>query len=97
MTPDIPVRKQYAFERPSDLGRAAPRTVPIVIVGGGPVGLTIALDLGQRGHDVVVLNQMDILADGSKAICFSKRTLDIYDRLGVGERMIDTGVVWNVG
>ncbi len=70
---------------------------PIVIVGGGPVGMTLALDLGRRGHEIVILNQYDFIADGSKAICFSKRTLDIWNRLGVGRAMVEKGVSWNVG
>ncbi len=70
---------------------------PVVIVGGGPVGLTAALDLGQRGHEVVLLNQFDFIPGGSKAICFAKRTLDIWNRLGVAQLMIEKGVVWNVG
>ncbi|MEM8685797.1 MAG: FAD-dependent oxidoreductase [Pseudomonadota bacterium] len=70
---------------------------PVVIVGGGPVGLTLALDLGQRGHEVVLLNRYDFISAGSKAICFAKRTLDIWNRLGVAKRMVDKGVVWNVG
>ncbi|MCP4621132.1 MAG: FAD-dependent oxidoreductase, partial [Bradyrhizobium sp.] len=35
--------------------------------------------------------------DGSRAICFSKRSLELWDRLGVGERMVEKGVVWKVG
>ena len=70
---------------------------PIVIVGGGPVGLTLALDLGRRGHAVTLFNRLDFVAAGSKAICFSKRSLDIFDRLGVGDAMVEKGVTWNVG
>jgi 3-(3-hydroxy-phenyl)propionate hydroxylase len=66
-------------------------------VGAGPVGLTLALDLGRRGVPVVVLNRLDFVAAGSKAICFSKRTLDIWHRLGVGEAMVEKGVAWNCG
>ena len=69
----------------------------VVIVGGGPVGLTLALDLAQKGRQVVVLSKLDFIAAGSKAICFAKRSLDIMDRLGVAERMIEKGVIWNVG
>ncbi|MCI1755779.1 MAG: FAD-dependent oxidoreductase [Sphingobium sp.] len=69
----------------------------IVIVGTGLVGLAQAIDLGQRGHDVVVLGRFDFIPLGSKAICFSKRSLDILDRLGVGEQSVERGVVWNVG
>jgi len=76
---------------------AAIERSPVVIAGAGPVGLAMALDLGRRGHRVIVLNRLDYIAGGSKAICFSKRSLDILDRLGVGDRMVDKGVTWNVG
>lgn len=69
----------------------------IVIVGGGPVGLALALDLGRRGQHVTVLNRLDFVAAGSKAICFAKRSLDIFDRLGVGDAAVAKGVTWNVG
>ncbi|KRA84705.1 FAD-dependent oxidoreductase [Altererythrobacter sp. Root672] len=69
----------------------------VAIVGGGPVGLSMALELGRRGHRVVVLNRLDFISAGSKAICFAKRTLDIFDRLGVGDGIVDKGVIWNVG
>ena len=68
-----------------------------LIVGAGPVGLALALDLGRRGHKVVLLNRLDFVPAGSKAICFSKRSLDIFDRLGVGDAMVAMGVTWNVG
>jgi 3-(3-hydroxy-phenyl)propionate hydroxylase len=70
---------------------------PIVIIGAGPVGLTLAIDLAQRGQNVVLLNKGKLTASGSKAICFSKRSLEIFDRLGCGQRMVDKGVSWNVG
>lgn len=69
----------------------------IVVVGAGPVGLTLALDLAGKGHRVLVLDDDTGLSKGSRAICFAKRTLDIWDRLGVGGRMMDKGVSWNVG
>jgi 3-(3-hydroxy-phenyl)propionate hydroxylase len=37
------------------------------------------------------------LSIGSRAICFSKRTLEIWDRLGVAPRMVEKGVSWNPG
>src|SRR3712207_8551768 len=37
------------------------------------------------------------LSTGSRAICFAKRTLEIFDRLGCGQRMVDKGVTWNLG
>jgi 3-(3-hydroxy-phenyl)propionate hydroxylase len=66
-------------------------------VGGGPVGLTVALDLGRRGHKVILVNRLDFIPAGSKAICFAKRSIEIFDRLGVGDAMMEKGVIWNVG
>ncbi|MEM6833107.1 MAG: FAD-dependent oxidoreductase [Pseudomonadota bacterium] len=91
--PGIPVWREVGAT-PLPVGE---QTTPICIVGGGPVGLALALDLGRKGHDVLVLNKMDFVANGSKAICFSKRSLDILDRLGVAQKAIDKGVIWDTG
>jgi 3-(3-hydroxy-phenyl)propionate hydroxylase len=69
----------------------------VVVVGAGPVGLTLAIDLAQRGQRVLLLDDDRRLSTGSRAICFAKRTLEIWGRLGVGERMVAKGVGWNVG
>jgi 3-(3-hydroxy-phenyl)propionate hydroxylase len=70
---------------------------PVVVVGAGPVGLAAAIDLAQRGVPVVVLDDDDTVSVGSRAICYAKRSLEILDRLGVGQRIVDKGVGWNVG
>ena len=87
----------YPYRRSTDqeAGKAAHH--PVVIVGAGLVGLTVAVDLATRGVASVVLDDNDTVSVGSRAICFSKRTLEIYDRLGIGERLRDKGVTWNLG
>lgn len=76
---------------------ASAEQLQTLIVGAGPVGLTVALDLARRGHKVTVLNKRDFIPAGSKAICFAKRTLEIWSRLGVADAMLEKGVRWNVG
>ena len=93
--PGIPVYKEVGATAVRT--RGGRESARVVIVGAGPVGLAIALDLGRRAHPVVVLNRLDFVAHGSKAICFSKRSLDILDRLGAGDRAVAKGVTWNVG
>jgi 3-(3-hydroxy-phenyl)propionate hydroxylase len=89
----------FGYCRHSDQDRreADPARYPIVIVGAGPVGMSLAIDLALRGQNVVLLDDADRIGEGSRAICFSKRSLELWDRLGVGDRMVDKGVVWQVG
>ena len=68
-----------------------------MVVGAGPVGLSLAIDLAQRGQRVLLLDNDHRLSTGSRAICFAKRTLEVWDRLGVGDAMCAKGVEWNVG
>ena len=88
---------EFAYERSPDQGAAQPVRHAVVVVGAGPVGLSLAIDLAQRGRKVLLLDKDNRLSTGSRAICFAKRTLEIWDRLGVGERMVAKGVGWNVG
>ncbi len=69
----------------------------MVVVGAGPIGLAAAIDLAQRGVPVVVLDEDETVSVGSRAICYAKRALEILDRLGVGQRVVDRGIGWNVG
>jgi 3-(3-hydroxy-phenyl)propionate hydroxylase len=88
----------FDYARCSEQAPDAPASVrPVVVVGAGPVGLATAIDLAQQGVQVVLVDDDCTLSTGSRAICFSKRSLDIFDRLGCGERMVEKGVSWNVG
>lgn len=88
---------RFDYRRSPDQDAVTPAKHPVVVVGAGPVGLTLAIDLAQRGVKVVLLDNDHTLATGSRAICFAKRTLEIFDRLGVGERMVAKGVSWQRG
>src|SRR5437868_7035724 len=92
-------KTQFGYRRHPDQDRPGQSAAehPVVIVGAGPVGLSLAIDLAQRGQRVVLLDDADRIGEGSRAICFSKRSLEYWDRLGVGDRMVDKGVVWSVG
>lgn len=87
----------YPYAKVADQSAAAPVRHPVVIVGGGPIGMAMALDLGKRGIACLVLDDHDGVGMGSRAICFAKRTLEICDRLGCADPMVDKGVVWNTG
>src|SRR3981081_4847312 len=92
-------RNQFGYRRHADQDRtgADAAQYPVVVVGAGPVGLSLAIDLAQRGLPVLLLDDADRIGEGSRVICFSKRSLEFWDRLGVGGRMVDKGVVWSIG
>src|SRR5262249_48672565 len=92
-------KTQFGYRRHADQDRIGAHVAEhaVVVVGAGPVGLSFAIDLAQRGHRVVLLDDADRIGEGSRAICFSKRSLEFWDRLGIGDRMVQKGVVWSVG
>jgi 3-(3-hydroxy-phenyl)propionate hydroxylase len=87
----------FAYRKAPELASGQTGRYRVVVVGAGPVGLCIAIDLAQHGVDVLLVDEDDRASEGSRAICFSKRTLEILDRLGCGERAVRKGVVWNLG
>ena len=88
---------RYTSPRAPELDAPTVRQVPLVVVGAGPVGLSAAIDAAQRGLPVVLLDDDDTVSIGSRGLCYAKRTLEIFDRLGVGDAVVGKGVVWNVG
>ena len=89
--------KLYPYEQSADQAAATVKRHPVVVMGGGPIGVATALDLGLQGIPVVVLDDHEGIGMGSRAICFAKRSLEIADRYGCGEPMLEKGVVWNIG
>jgi 3-(3-hydroxy-phenyl)propionate hydroxylase len=87
----------FRYEASPDQMRASPAHHRVVIVGAGPVGLSLAIDLALRGHKPVLLDDSDRIGEGSRAICFSKKTLEIFDRLGVAGPLVAEGISWNKG
>lgn len=87
----------FGYAHSPDQDAKDPVRHPIVIVGAGPVGLAFAVDMAQRGFKTVLLDDADRIGEGSRGICYSKRALEILDRLGVGERCADKGVQWKIG
>ncbi len=89
--------KEFPFKIPPEITEGSQGTYPVVIVGAGPIGLSLAIDLAQRGVKSVLLDDNNIVSTGSRAICWAKRTLEIFDRLGVATKMMAKGITWETG
>jgi 3-(3-hydroxy-phenyl)propionate hydroxylase len=89
----------FAYHRPAELDGER-RRHPVVIVGGGLSGLTAACDLASRDVAVVLLDEDDtvgVRGASSRGIVYAQKTLEIFDRLGIYERIAEKGVTWSVG
>ncbi|WP_229452308.1 FAD-dependent oxidoreductase [Massilia niastensis] len=88
----------YPYVKPPELCGRTDAMYPVVIVGAGLAGLTLACDLANRGIAAVVLDEDDtvgVRGASSRGICYAQRSLEIFDRLGAYPAMLDKGVTWS--
>jgi 2-polyprenyl-6-methoxyphenol hydroxylase-like FAD-dependent oxidoreductase len=72
---------------------ASPITRPVGIIGAGPVGLTLALDLASRGIRTILLEQRRAYEVPSvKCNHISSRTMEIFRRLGIVATIRNAGL-----
>ncbi len=91
---------EYPFVTPPELGAAAIVRQPIVIVGAGITGLTMACALARQGVAAVVLdedNSVGVKGAASRGICYTQKSLEIFHRLGIYDRIAAKGIQWSVG
>ncbi len=72
----------------------APEKVPVIIAGGGPVGLTLAALLARHGTACLVLEADASWCEGSRAICMSRRSQEILGWVGADRPLVDKGLSW---
>lgn len=63
----------------------------VLIIGAGPVGLTLAGDLGLRGHEVIVVEKRDGTVEQPKMDMVGIRTMEYCRRWGLTERIHNAG------
>ncbi|KES23198.1 MULTISPECIES: FAD-dependent monooxygenase [Pseudomonas] len=79
------------------VGAAQAARHAVVIVGAGPIGLTTALDLARYGIPSVLLEAEQQVSEGSRAIVFTRRSLEILQQVGVAGRVTAAGLDWRFG
>ncbi len=91
------IGKHYEAKQPLQEELSKPARSPVVIVGGGPVGLATALGLANYGVPSVLIEADAGVCSGSRAICISRRSLEIIERLGAIKGFLDKGLPWAGG
>ena len=69
----------------------------VLIIGGGPVGLTTAALLARQGIASTVIEADESYCTGSRAICLSRRSLEILDWVGAADAIVAKGLAWTGG
>ncbi len=74
-----------------------PSHVPVLIAGGGPVGLTLAALLARQGIASLVIEADEGYCSGSRAICMSRRSQEILAWAGAADALVAKGLAWTGG
>ena len=75
----------------------APQRHAVVIAGAGPIGLVAALELARHGVRCVLLESERQVSEGSRAIVFTRRSMEILQQVGVADRVTQNGLPWRFG
>lgn len=71
-----------------------PEHCPVLIAGGGPVGLTTAALLARFNIPSIVIEADTTYCEGSRAICMSRRSQEILSWIGADKALLDKGLSW---
>ena len=87
----------YPFERPPEMDAAAHSPHPVVVVGAGPIGLVLAIQIRKHGVPCVLIESEAQVSGGSRAVALTKRSMEIIEQSNVAPRFLQQAITWREG
>ncbi len=87
----------YPFVRPAELSGGTPSRQPVVVVGAGPAGLVLAIQLALNGVQCVLVEAEAQVSGGSRALALTKRSMEIIEQCGVAPEFLAQAIIWKDG
>ncbi|MEM5386636.1 FAD-dependent monooxygenase [Paraburkholderia phymatum] len=87
----------YPFKRSPEAGAATLTHHPVVVIGAGPIGLVLAIQLAQQGVAPVLIEAEAQVCGGSRALALTRRSMEIFEQCGVAERVLEGALLWKDG
>lgn len=89
--------RRHPLTRPAPERGADPQRHAVAVVGGGPAGLALALGLARYGVKVLLIEADDTVSFGSRATCISRRSFEVFERIGVSAALLAKCLPWTSG
>lgn len=85
------------FVPPPELAAPQAAPHPVVVVGAGPVGLVLAIQLARQGVRTVLVESEAQVSGGSRALALTRRSMEIIEQCGVAPDFLRDAITWDRG
>lgn len=89
--------KIYPFHKPPEFAAINEQSHPVVIVGAGPIGLVLAIQLRKHGIPCVLIDSEAQVSGGSRAVALTKRSMEIIEQSNAAPRFLEKAITWREG
>lgn len=89
--------KVYPFRTPPEMAAASAPVHPVVVVGAGPIGLVLAIQLQKHGVHCILIDSEAQVSGGSRALALTRRSMEIIEQSNVARRFLEKADTWRSG